>query len=218
MFAWWQMFFERPWSIRGMQNLLTDYYIEPEKIHLLNSALCDLYCGYLDRAARDIRPDGFFASDDLGHQTQSFMSAEQFDAMIKPYYMRMGRKLRDENLHWWLHSCGNNTPLLPALIEAGLNVFHPVQKGTMDERSVAREFGNKLTFLAGIDVQHVLQEKDPEGVRQEVRFLIDTFDRPDGGLCLSAGNGIVSGTPIENIRAFLEEALEYGSEHRRKYQ
>jgi hypothetical protein len=65
-----------------------------------------------------------------------------------------------------------------------------------------------------IDVQHTLQEKDPEGVSEEVRFLIDTFDWPDGGMCIAAGNGIVAGTPFENIEAFLDEAVVYGREHR----
>ena len=43
---------------------------------------------------------------------------------------------------------------------------------------------------------------------------MDTFDGPDGGMCIGAGNGIVSGTPLENIEAFLDEALRYGQEHR----
>jgi hypothetical protein len=73
----------------------------------------------------------------------------------------------------------------------------------------------RITFLAGFDVQHTLQEKTPAEVRQEVRFLIDTFDRADGGMGLAAGNGIVAGTPLENIRAFLDEALIYGQAHRR---
>jgi len=80
----------------------------------------------------------------------------------------------------------------------------------MDEKAVAEKYGDRLTFLAGIDVQHVLQEADPEGVRAEVRYVIDTFNRPSGGLCIAAGNGIVSGTPIENIEAFLDEAVNYG--------
>ena len=84
-------------------------------------------------------------------------------------------------------------------------------------RCAAREYGDRLVFLAGIDVQHVLQEADAEGVRQEVRYLIDTFDRPDGGLCLAAGNGIVAGTPFENIEAFLDQALRYGAAHRKRY-
>ncbi len=68
-----------------------------------------------------------------------------------------------------------------------------------------------------MDVQHALQECDPGGVRAEVRFLIDTFDQPAGGMCIAAGNGIVSGTPFENIEAFLDEAVRYGAEHRMQY-
>jgi len=79
------------------------------------------------------------------------------------------------------------------------------------------QYGDRLAFLVGIDVQHTLQEKDADGVREEVRFLIDTFDRPDGGMCIAAGNGIVSGTPFENIEAFLDEAVHYGTQHRQKY-
>jgi uroporphyrinogen decarboxylase len=59
-----------------------------------------------------------------------------------------------------------------------------------------------MSFLAGLDVQQVLPNGTPEEVRAEVRFLIDTFDRPEGGMCIAAGNGP---TPLENIEAFLEE-------------
>jgi uroporphyrinogen decarboxylase len=183
----------------------------------LHTALCDLYCGYLKRAIRELQPDGFWTSDDLGHQTQLFMRPTTFREFIKPYYVRIGALLKTHHVHWWLHSCGNNTEALGDLVEAGVDVFHPVQKGTMNEIAVAREFGDRLTFLAGIDVQHILQEQDPHGVRAEVRALIDTFDRPEGGMCIAAGNGIVSGTPFENIEAFLDEALRYGLEHRQQY-
>ena len=80
-----------------------------------------------------------------------------------------------------------------------------------------RSLEDRLTFLAGVDVQHVLQEADPAGVHAEVRNLIDTFDRPDGGMCIAAGNGIVSGTPFENIEAFLDEAVRYGIKHRSQW-
>ena len=217
LFGWWTLFFERPWGLRGMQNLMTDYYIECENVHRLHRALCDQYRKYIKRSIRDLKPDGFWTSDDLGHQTQLMMKPETFREFLKPYYEEVGALLSEYGTHWWLHSCGNNTEILGDLADAGVNVFHPVQKGTMDEVAVAREYGDRLTFLAGIDVQHVLQEKDPEGVREEVRFLIDTFDQPGGGMCIGAGNGIVSGTPFENIRAFLDESIRYGIEHRGRF-
>ncbi|MBN1918635.1 MAG: hypothetical protein JW889_12065 [Verrucomicrobia bacterium] len=214
MLSWWGLFFERPWALRGMEDLMVDYHTDRANVHRLHAALCDQYVATIRRAARDLRPDGFFTSDDLGHQTQPMMSPELFDELLKPYYAKVGAVLDECSMHWWLHSCGNNTSLLPALIEAGVDVFHPVQKGTMDERAVARDYGDRLSFFVGIDVQHTLQEKDPDGVRAEVRFLIDTFDRPEGGMCIAAGNGIVSGTPFDNIEAFLDEAVRYGEQHR----
>lgn len=165
-----------------------------------------------------MRPDGFWTSDDLGHQTQPMMRKETFDTFLKPYYTKVGNVLKACDMHWWLHSCGNNADLLPSLIESGVRMFHPVQKHTMDEKQTAAQFGDRLGFWAGFDVQHTLREGTPEQVRAEVRFLIDTFDRPEGGMCIAAGNGIVAGTPFENIEAFLDEAVIYGKQHRRQYE
>lgn len=217
IFGWWGLFFERPWGLRGMQNLLMDYHLHPDEVHQLHAALCEQYVALIRRAARELQPDGFWTSDDLGHQTQSMMRQPHFEALLKPYYAQVGAACREAGMHFWLHSCGNNTDLLDDLIESGVQVFHPVQKHTMDERTVASRYVDRLTFLAGFDVQHILQEGTPDEVRAEVRHLVDTFDGPDGGMCIAAGNGIVSGTPFENIEAFLDEAVRYGAAHRSRW-
>ena len=214
IFGWWRLFFERPWEIRGMTNLLMDYVDYPEQVHKLYDALCDTYLAYLRRALRQFQFDGFWTSDDLGHQKQLFMRPQMFRTFLKPRYERIGLLLKEHGIHWWLHSCGNNTAIMGDLADAGVTVFHPVQKHTMDEQTIAAQFGDRLSFLAGFDVQQILQTGSPDEVRTEVRFLIDTFDRADGGLCLAAGNGILPGTPLENVEAFLDEALVYGEKKR----
>jgi len=216
-FGLWRLFFERPWGLRGMETLMLDYYDHPEQVHRLLDGLCNVYCGLIRRAARDLKPDAFWTSDDLGNQRQLMMRPEHFHEFMYPYYCRVGQVCRDCGMHFWLHSCGNNTEALDDLIDAGVDVFHPVQKHTMDERVIADRFKDRLTFLAGLDVQHTLQEASAEEVRREVRFLIDTFDRPDGGMALAAGNAIVAGTPLTNIEAFLDEAVRYGVEHRSQF-
>ena len=217
LFGWWGFFFERPWGLRGMENLLMDYFLYPEEIHRLHEAMCAYYVGVIRRAGRELGPDGFWTSDDLGTQRQLMMMPGQFREFLKPYYRRVADACKEAGMHFWLHSCGNNTDVMDDLIEVGLDVFHPVQKHTMDEVATAERFGERLTFLVGFDVQHILQEATPDGVRAEVRHLIDTFDRPEGGMCLAAGNGIVGGTPIENIDAFLDEGVRYGAAHRRSF-
>ena len=214
MLAWWRLFFERPWGLRGMENLLMDYHIDPEHVHRLHEALCVQYCAYLDRAARELQPDGFWTSDDFGHQSGAMISAATFADLIAPYYRRVGDLLHTRGMHWWLHSCGDNTELLPLLVDAGIDVFHPVQKGTMDPIRTAAMYGDRIAFCAGVDVQHVLPSCSAEQVRAEVRALIEIFDRLEGGMCIAAGNGILPGTPLDNIEAFLQEALLHGSSHR----
>lgn len=216
--AFWNFFFELPWSLRGMANIMMDYYTATDEVHRLHRALADCYMAYIETAAEWFQPDSFWTSDDLGHQTGPMMSPKIFHELLYPYYADVIGAAHAHDMHVWLHSCGDNGLLMPDLVAAGLDVFHPVQKHTMDEIETMERFGGQLAFLVGIDVQHTLQELDPAGVREEVRFLIDTFDRPDGRMCLAAGNGIVAGTPIENIAAFLDEALRYGTEHRQRYQ
>jgi uroporphyrinogen decarboxylase len=218
LFGWWRLFFEYPWGIRGMTNLLTDFYDYPDEVLTLQSALLEQYKRYVDFAVAEIKPYGFWHSDDLGHQTGMFLSPEIYRTFVQPYYLQWGAFLKERNMHWWLHSCGHVKPILDDLIEAGVTIFHPVQKGTMDEVEIAREFGDRLSFLVGFDVQHILPEGSVEDVEREVRHLIDTFDRPDGGMCMGVGNGILSDTPLENIEAFIRESYSYGSAHRSGYQ
>ncbi|HEY0866445.1 MAG TPA: uroporphyrinogen decarboxylase family protein, partial [Fimbriimonas sp.] len=215
LWGFWNLFFEMPWTLRGMENLMVDYYENPEEVHRMHDALCTQYEAWIRHAARVLKPDGFWSSDDLGHQTQPMMRPSQFREFLKPYYVRIARTVHECGMHFWLHSCGNNEPLMGDLIEAGVDVFHPVQKHTMDEVQVARDYGDRITFLVGFDVQHLLQEGSPDDVRREVRHLMDTFDRPEGGMCLASGNGIVAGTPFANIEAFFDESYRYGLESRR---
>jgi uroporphyrinogen decarboxylase len=216
MHSLWMLFYERSWQIRGMQNLLTDYYLNPDKVHTLNRALCDLYKKYICLVKKKLNPDGFWTSDDLGTQSQMMISPAMFREFLKPYYIEIGKEMKKQNMHWWFHSCGNITDVIEDLIEIGIDMLHPIQKWAMDEEKISERFGSRLGFCKGIDVQHILQEKSEEDVRKEVRFLIDTFDRPEGGMCISAGNSItMEDTPIENILAFLDEALHYGTQHRK---
>jgi len=210
----WSLFFERPWQIRGMQNLLMDYYINPKEIHKLHEALCDLYLRYIDVVAAKLKPDGYWASDDLGDQQSLMISPEIFREFIKPYYRKIGEKIHQYGMHWWQHTCGNNIEVLEDLIDVGIDMLHPIQKGAMDREKTAEIGRGRIGFSVGMDVVQVLRRGSVEDVKKEVRAMIDLFDTPDGGMAISAGNSISAGVPLANIRAFLDESLDYGRQHR----
>lgn len=210
---WWFCLFERHWSLRGMTNALTDYYTHPDEVHRLFSALTDFYCGVIDRAAGEQRCDGVWTSDDLGHQTGEFFSPTIFREFFKPYYAAMIAKAHQHKMHFWMHACGNVRQFIPEWINIGLDVLHPIQKHTMDEREIAAQYGGKLTIFAGLDVQQTIPWGTPDEVRKETRFLIDTYWRPGEGRCMiTAGNGINGDCPLSSLEAFLDEAYSYGAE------
>jgi len=206
--CWWCLFHEYFWHLRGMEGLMIDYYDHMDELKLIGKRVLEFYKVIVDRYSA-LGFDGIFTSDDLGHQTGPMMSPAFFEELYLPLYKEFIGYVHSKGMHVFLHSCGDNTKLMEYLIEAGLDVFHPVQKGCMDQAATAKKFGDRITFLAGVDVQHLLPEGTVEEVRTGVREMTDTFYKPEGGLLLAMGNGIMPGTPIENIKAAFEEMLLY---------
>lgn len=177
---WWYLLFERHWSLRGMENALTDFCLYPDEVHRLYRKLTDFYMRVMERARLELKVDGFFVSDDLG-------------------------------THFWLHSCGNIELFLPEFIEIGLDVIHPIQKYTMDERKIARQFGDKICILAGFDVQKTIPFGSADDVRKEIRYLIDAYRRDEGRLMLTMGNNSTEDWKLESLQALYEETAAYKS-------
>lgn len=208
---WWHFMFERLWSIRGMTELLMDLICDQQSVHRILEKLTDFYCVWVERGRNECNLDGIFVSDDLGTQTGSFFSTDILREIFQPYYKKVIDKVHSLGMHFWLHTCGNIENFLPDLIEMGVDVIHPIQKYTMDEKRIAQKYGDKICVLAGFDVQRLIPYGTPEECRQEVRFLIDTFWKQEGKLMLTFGNGLTVDTPIESIEAVMDEALQYGT-------
>lgn len=208
---WWYTLFERHWSLRGMQNALMDFYLYPDEVHRLYRKLTDFYLQAMEHCCKERPIDGFFSSDDLGTQKSTFFSLDIFREFFKPYYKEIFAKAHELGAHFWLHSCGNIELFLPELIEIGLDVIHPIQKYTMEEKQIAEKYGDQICILAGFDVQQTIPYGTPEDVRKEVRFLLDTYQRKDGRLMLTMGNNSTPDWKPECIEALYEESISYGS-------
>lgn len=211
---WWFCLFERHWSLRGMENALTDLYLYPDEVHKLYQKLTDFYMRAMERARHELGVDGFFVSDDIGTQTGPFFSLDIFREFFKPYYKQIIDKAHELNMHFWLHTCGDIELFLEDFIEIGLDVIHPIQKHTMDEEKIAKTYGDRICLFVGFDVQQTIPFGTPEEVRQEVRHLIDTYARPEGRLMLTMGNGSTPDWKLESLEALFDETLTYGKQVR----
>jgi uroporphyrinogen decarboxylase len=214
---WAYCLFERLWTLRGMENTLCDFYEHPECVHRILDAFTDFHCTAIRRGGKELNADAIWTTDDIGMQTGPMFNVKIFREFFKPRYARMIKTAHDHGMHFWLHTCGNIEPFLGDLIEIGLDVIHPIQKFAMDQQEIARRYGGRIAFWAGMDMQHILPFGTPEEVRAEVRFMIDTYDRADGGCMITSGNNITPDAPIENVFAFYDETYNYGLAHRQQF-
>ena len=140
------------------------------------------------------------------------ISPQMWRDLFMPYQKHIFDTIREKAPHAKIifHTDGNVRPLIPDLIEAGVDVLNPVQPTAreMDSLRLKETYGDRLCFHGAMDVQHVLTA-DEETVRQDVRHRIDAFG-PGGGFILSPCNHIQHDVPPENIVAMYEEARAYG--------
>jgi uroporphyrinogen-III decarboxylase len=173
--------------------------------------LTDFYKAVVTRGRKELGLDAIWTSDDIGMQTSPFFSIGVFREFFKPYYKELIDHVHSLGMHFWLHACGNIKPFIPELIEIGLDVLHPIQKYTMVENEIAAEFGKDICIWGGMDVQRIIPYGSPDDVRREVRFMFDTYFRRDGRFMLTAGNNMTADTPLKNLQALLDTALDYGT-------
>ena len=109
------------------------------------------------------------------------------------------------------HDDGAIRPLLPDLIEMGIDILNPVQwrcRG-MEREGLARDYGASIVFHGGVDNQRTLPFGTPDEVRREVAENIRIFSQGKGYIVAPCHN-LQPNTPTENILAIYDAVREYG--------
>jgi uroporphyrinogen-III decarboxylase len=100
------------------------------------------------------------------------------------------------------HSDGNIVPIIPELIEIGVDVLNPVQPKSINPEKLKKEFGDHLCFWGSIDEQYTLPFGSPEEVRDEVLQRLQTLGK-GGGLIIGPTHHVQLDTPLENFWALV---------------
>jgi len=187
----------------------------PKRAHEFLDRLVALHLAALEDylAAVGDSIDIILFGDDLGMQEGPQMSPSMYEEFFKPRHSKMWHRAKElANVKVMLHCCGGVEPLLPHLIEAGLDAINPVQiscKG-MHPESLKHKFGNDLTFWGGgCDTHRILAGGTPQQIRDHVRTQLEML-KPGGGFVFQQVHNVLANVPPENIVAMLEAAHQFG--------
>ena len=103
------------------------------------------------------------------------------------------------------HSCGAIVEAIPQLIEAGVDIIHPIQAlaAGMQPDNLKKLFGDKVSFCGGVDTQELLPNGTPEQVMAKVKELREIF--PTGLIISPSHEAVQSDVPPQNIEAMFAE-------------
>jgi len=195
--------FETAWALRGLEQMMLDMSMNPD---LANQILDIPYKYHLAAAKKlvEMGVDMIWTGDDMGSQNQMMISPRMWREFFKPRMANFISELKaiNPNVKVAYHTDGYVEPIIPELIEIGLDVLNPIQPASMDPADIKKRFGDKLSFWGSIDEQHTLPFGSPDDVANEVRQRLETVGY-NGGLILAPTHHVQLDTPLENFWAMV---------------
>ncbi|MCI0499590.1 MAG: uroporphyrinogen decarboxylase family protein [Planctomycetales bacterium] len=193
--------YERAWTLRGMENLMMDFYENPGFVHELLSAITDYNIAQIKRALT-YNIDAVHFGDDWGQQQGLQMGPALWRTFILPQLRRMYSVVKAAGKHVSIHSCGDVDELFDDLVNIGLNLFNPFQPEVMDVFSLMKKYRGRLAFHGGLSTQKTLPWGSVADVRNETQRLLDAGR--NGGYIFAPAHAVEGDVPLENMLAFIE--------------
>lgn len=199
--------FERICALMGHVNALMGMYDDEEAFAEFIEAYADYRIEQMEYIKKYLDVDFLMMHDDWGNQKNMFFSPEMWRKFFKEPERRMVKRCQELGMHYMHHSCGYIEPIIPDLVEIGVESWHggsPVN----DLKKIKAEYGDKLIFAGGVDPQvtdtgHATEEE----IRAEVRRVIDTLGK-GGGLMISSA---VMFSTVPNVDILVDdETAKYG--------
>jgi uroporphyrinogen decarboxylase len=146
--------------------------------------------------------------DDMGYKQNQFFSLKTYRELLKPVHKKAVDWAHAKGVKVHLHSCGDINPLVPELVEIGIDALNPLEvKAGMDPIKLKEKFGKDLVFHGGINA--VLWD-DPEAIEAEIRKVVPVM-KESGGYIFSSDHSVPSTVSLDDFRRITDLAKKMGS-------
>ena len=204
--------FEMAWHLTGMEKYMIGMMCEEPWIEVLNDRVEEWSTGLALQLVK-AGADAIWLGEDLGSQTSTLISPDEWRLRFKPRHRRMIEKLKKENpdIIIIMHSDGAVAPLIDDFIELGVEVYNPVQPNVegSDPQELKNKYGDRISFFGGIDQQELLPSGDIKRIQSEIKKRINILGK-NRGYILAPAHILQTDVSADTIEAFIKYAIESG--------
>lgn len=205
---------ERAWYLRGFQEFLKDMILHPNFVDALLKKLHQIQIAHFGEVLERIGDYVQIAEimSDYGMQDRMIFSPKFYRRFFKPFDEKLIEFIKKKaDVKVLYHTCGSIYPIIPDYIENGVDILNPIQPQAKDMESskLKKEFGDKLCFHGGFDIQRILPYGSKEEVEEEAKRAIREL-AIGGGYIFAPAHCIQPDVPPENIVTMYDAAFKYG--------
>lgn len=204
----WSAHFQDTCASFGMETALMNMLANPEIYEAVDEKIVNFYlkANEIFFEATKGKLDAVLIGNDMGSQRGLMLSPQCVRDFIIPGCRKLVEQAHSYGLKVIYHSCGSIVDVIPDLIEAGVDVVHPIQAlaAGMEPHNLKEKFDGRVSFCGGVDTQDLLVNGTPEMVRQKVKELRTIF--PTGLIISPSHEAVMQDVPPANIHALFEEA------------
>ncbi len=199
--------FDEPRQLLGEEAVCMAFYEQPELIEDILKTIGDTALKVLDRVSSTVQVDLLSVHEDMAGKSGSLIGPKHIEEFVAPYYRRVWDMLQDRGARLFdQDSDGDMNSVIPAFLDAGVNLMHPMEPAAnMDIVRAREEHGTRVAFYGGID-KHVIRRSRDEIVA-ELEYKIPPMVQT-GGCVIALDHRIPNGTPLANYRFYIEKAWE----------
>lgn len=199
--------FDETRELMGEEALSLAYYDQPELIHDILQTIGDTAFRVLEQVSARVPIDMIHVHEDMAGKSGPMVGPRIVKTFITPYYRQVWDLLHERGTRLFEQdSDGNMEAIIPAFLEAGINVMYPAEPAAgMDIVKLREQYGPRLAFRGGLD-KHVLRKSKDE-ILAELEYKLPPIIRT-GGCVLGVDHRVPNGTPLENYRFYIQKAWE----------
>ncbi len=203
--------FECMHPVAGHEYMLMGMALDPDWVKDMCNVYADLIIDLLDILfEREGKPDAVWFYEDMGFKGKPFMSPDMYMDIVFPAHKKTFDFAHSLDLPVIIHSCGFVEPLVPGLVEAGMDMLQAMEvKAGMDLVKLKKNFGDRIGFMGGLDVR-TLVANDRNAIVEELEKKVPAAMK-GGGYCLHSDHSIPDQVEYETYKYFVEKGIEIGT-------